>query len=376
MNEIDSYTFDLPEARIAQRPVEPRDSSKLLICEATGRLGAFTSEFSFSHHKFSSLNELLDSNDWLVTNDAKVLPVRMLGRRWLEDGAATGGAVEALLLKKFADQTWSAIMHLSAKIKPGLKVLFEPGVIAEVLSTHEERLANEGEVRLRFSGISLERIPFETWLERHGHVPLPPYVERADTEQDKKTYQTVYAAKSGSAAAPTAGFHFTADLLARLDAKGIERSTLTLHVGIGTFRPIKTASLDEHVMHEETFEISAEFAAKFREQRLSGKRLVAVGTTVVRALESWMMICEERGLEAGAPESSGIFTTRIFIKPGFKFKAVDCLITNFHLPRSSLLVLVAGAMGLEPMRAAYAQALATDYRFFSYGDAMFIKGLK
>ena len=372
MSEIDLYTFELPETRIAQRPVEPRDSSKLLVCQAPGRLGAFASPFSFTHRRFSDLSEFIGLDDWLVTNDAKVLPVRMLGRRMVEGG----GAVEALLLKKFSDQTWSAIMHLSAKIRPGLKILFEPGVVAEVLSTHEERLANEGEVRLRFSGISLERIPFETWLERHGHVPLPPYVERADSEQDKKTYQTVYASKVGSAAAPTAGFHFTSDLLARLEAKGVERSALTLHVGIGTFRPIKTASLAEHVMHEETFEISSEFAAKFRAQRLAGKRVVAVGTTVVRALESWMLICEERGIEPGSGESAGVFTTRIFIRPGFVFKAVDDLITNFHLPRSSLLVLVAGAMGLEPMQAAYAQALAGDYRFFSYGDAMFIRGTK
>lgn len=372
-NQTDLFDFDLPEELIAQKPVEPRDSSKLLLCKARGRLGALASDFTFSHHRFRELPEELGPKDWLVMNDAKVLPVRLLGHRLLDDGKR-GGEVEALLLKRLGEREWKAIMHLSARVKPGIKVVFEPGLVAEIMSTHEERLASEGEVRLSFSGISLERIAMETWLERHGHVPLPPYISRDDGAEDKKTYQTVYAAKSGSAAAPTAGFHFTADLLARLEAKGVKRSSVTLHVGIGTFRPIKTATLDEHAMHEETYEISPEFAREYGERRQAGFRVVAVGTTVVRTLESWVRACEEKGLTPGLPESAGMFTTRAFIRPGYEFKAVDDLITNFHLPRSSLLVLVSAAMGLEPMKTAYAQAVGQRYRFFSYGDAMFIRG--
>jgi S-adenosylmethionine:tRNA ribosyltransferase-isomerase len=250
-------------------------------------------------------------------------------------------------------------------------------VVAEVLSTHEERLARDGEVRLRFGGLAIDRRPFELWLEQHGHVPLPPYIERADSSHDKQTYQTVYAAKTGSAAAPTAGFHFTESLLADLDARGVERAALTLHVGLGTFRPMKGDQVEEHAMHEETFEISEEFAARYVGARKSGKRVVAVGTTVVRALESWLAECQKRGLEPGATGSTGVFATRLFIKPGaHRFLGVDDLITNFHLPRSTLLVLVAAAMGIEPMREAYRLALSNDYRFFSYGDAMFIRGMK
>lgn len=369
------FDFELPEELIAQKPVEPRDSSKLLVCESQGRLGDFNAPFSYTHRHFRDLSDYLGANDWLVTNDAKVLPVRLLGARLLDDGKQ-GGAVEALLLKKLDEREWRAIMHLSAKVKPGLKVLFEPGLVAEVLSTHEERLASEGEVRLKFGGFSLERIALETWLERHGHVPLPPYISRADAPVDKKTYQTVYAAKSGSAAAPTAGFHFTDELLARLDAKGVTRAAVTLHVGIGTFRPIKADSIDQHVMHEETYEISLEFARQYAANKAAGKRLVAVGTTVVRTLESWMKACEEKGVKPGDEGSAGVFTTRAYITPGYKFLAVDDLITNFHLPRSSLLVLVAGAMGLDNAKAAYAEAVSQRYRFFSYGDSMFIRGVK
>ncbi|MBI3543043.1 MAG: tRNA preQ1(34) S-adenosylmethionine ribosyltransferase-isomerase QueA, partial [Deltaproteobacteria bacterium] len=278
--------------------------------------------------------------------------------------------------------------HMSARVKPGLRVVFEPGVVAELVSTHEERLATEGEVRLKFGGLALERAAspgneadaekkFEHWLERHGHVPLPPYIARDDADADKKTYQTVYAARTGSAAAPTAGFHFTPELLARLEAAGVKRAHVTLHVGLGTFRPIKTEKIEDHVMHEETFEISPEFLAAFLEARAAGRRLVAVGTTVVRALESWAAQCEARGIEPGAPGSAGVFSTRAFIYPGFRFRVVDDLLTNFHLPRSSLLVLVAAALepaGVGVMREAYRVAVEAGYRFFSYGDAMFIRG--
>jgi S-adenosylmethionine:tRNA ribosyltransferase-isomerase len=381
--KIEDFDYFLPPEQIAQHPIEPRDRSKLLICAADGKLSEWQSSFSFRHKVFRDLVDDLTDRDWLVMNDAKVLPIRMLGHREIgrgEEGqtgfagpASKGGAVEALLLRKLGAREWTALMHMSAKLKPGMRFIFEPGVVAEAISTHEERVANEGEVRLRFGGMALDRAfasgredALEQWLERHGHVPLPPYVERSDSEKDKKTYQTVYAAKTGSAAAPTAGFHFTSELLERVAAKGIKTSRVTLHVGIGTFRPIKTSTLEEHVMHEETFEISPEFAEEFAAARASGKRVVAVGTTVVRTLESWVRMSPEL--------KPGVYKTRIFIHPGVRFEAVDDLITNFHLPKSSLLVLVGAAMGMEPMHEAYRQALASGYRFFSYGDAMFIRG--
>jgi S-adenosylmethionine:tRNA ribosyltransferase-isomerase len=364
------FDFALNPERIAQKPVEPRDSSKLLLCQAQGRLGEWQSGFEFSHKTFRDIEEVLGPNDLLITNNAKVLPIRMLGHR-----AEGGGAVEALLLKRLTEKEWSGLMHLSAKIKPGLKVIFEPGVVAEVLSTHEERVANEGAVRLAFSGLALEKKSLEEWLEKHGHVPLPPYIERTDLPADKKTYQTVYAQKTGSAAAPTAGFHFTDELLAKLDAKGVKRTSVTLNVGIGTFRPIKADEIEDHPMHEESFEISESFLKEFNSARAAGKRIVAVGTTVIRTLESWSAICEGKGIELGSPDSLGTYSTRAYIKPGYRFRIVDDLITNFHLPRSTLLVLVAAAMGLDPMKQAYAQAIENEYRFFSYGDSMFIRGL-
>jgi S-adenosylmethionine:tRNA ribosyltransferase-isomerase len=368
---IEDFDFELPPERIAQKPLASRDSSKLLLCAGAGRLGELSSSLEISHRVFRDLPDLLDDRWWMVTNDAKVLPVRILGHR--EGG---GGAVEALLLRRLADGEWNALLHMSARARPGLKIVFEPGVIAEVLSTHEERVASEGEVRLRFGGLALERNSIESWLERHGHVPLPPYIERADTAEDKKTYQTVYAARTGSAAAPTAGFHFTPEVLRRLEDKGVKRESITLHVGLGTFRPIKAERIEEHKMHEESFEISPAFAEAFRAARAKGKRLLAIGTTVVRALESWAIECEKRGISPGDPASAGVFSTRLFITPRYKFRAVDDLVTNFHLPRSSLLVLVGAAMGIEGMQRAYRAAVDGGYRFFSYGDAMLIIGDK
>lgn len=355
--DLSIFDFELPEARIAKEPARPRDASLLLECTAPGRLGEFQKEFEFQDRVFKDISEILGPNDVLVLNDAKVLPVRLLGHRLGDDGKP-GGAVEMVLTGPRTDLEWGAILHLSARVRPGLRLRFEPGLEAEVLSTHEERLANAGEVRVKFHGVT----DLQAWLWSHGHVPLPPYIEREDTERDKKEYQTVYAEKIGSAAAPTAGFHFTPELLERLKDKGVQIAKVTLHVGIGTFRPIKAASLDEHVMHEETFEISPEFRDFYQKIRAQKKRVVAVGTTVVRTLESW------------DGESTGTFKTRIFIKPGYRFKHVDDLITNFHLPRSTLLVLIAAAMGVDGMRAAYRHALEKTYRFFSFGDAMLIRG--
>lgn len=382
------FDFDLPEERIAQAPVEPRDAAKLLVCAAPGKLGEWTAPFRFEDRVFRDVEGMLGPGHLVVVNDAKVLPVRLFGRRLTGEAGESerigsgptprGGQVEALLLRDLGGNEWSALLHLSANVRPGLKLVFEPGLVAEVLSTREERERAEGEVRLRFGGLALERIALETWLERHGHVPLPPYIRRADLAQDREEYQTVYARSAGSAAAPTAGFHFTEELLDRIAARGARVARVTLHVGLGTFRPIKADRLEDHVMHEEVFEISEEFANVYREARTAGRRVVAVGTTVVRALESWLN--ESGGMQPDAPspllgDKPGRFPTRLFIRPGHRFRAVDDLITNFHLPRSTLLVLVAAAMGgRDPAMEAYRHAIERGYRFFSYGDAMFLRG--
>ncbi len=350
------FDYYLPQAQIAQYPLSPRDHSKLLVCQAKGRLGDWKSNFSFSHVLFENLPQFLSPQDFLVFNDTKVLPLRLLGQR--EDGKK--GAVEALLIQKISSKEWTALLHLSAKPKLGLRFIFPPGLVAEVAS---EVKKNTGEVLLKFSGIGLERIPLETWLQKHGHIPLPPYIHREDLPQDQTAYQTVYAKNEGAVAAPTAGLHFTQNLLDALQSHSIEVGFITHYIGIGTFRPIKTTSLQEHQMHEETYEISEKFVQQFEAAKKQKKRIVAVGTTVVRALESWIA----RGF-------AGRFSTCLFIQPGFSFQAVDDLITNFHLPKSTLFVLVAAAMGLESAHEAYMLAIKDGYRFYSYGDAMFIRG--
>lgn len=382
---IDLFDYFLPENRIAQNPIEPRDHSKLLLCkpdenprlESSIRLGQWNVGVCFEDLLFYQLEQLLSSSDWLVVNNTKVLPVRLLGKR-----KETAGEVEAVLLKEISEIKWTAILHLSAKVKPGILLEFEPGLIAEIQSTHEQRVQNNGEVVLEFSGPCLEKHSLKQWLQVYGHVPLPPYVSRKDEEKDKKTYQTVYAAqdKINSAAAPTAGFHFTQNLLEKLEKKGVVISKLTLDIGIGTFRPIKSHDIESHEIHEESFHISSDFAKQFIKAKRQGKRVVAVGTTSLRALESWAQICKQKNIELGTPESVGCFSSKLFIKPGFSFSIADDLITNFHLPRSTLLVLVAAAMGgdrasgIEAMKKTYEHALAHNYRFYSYGDAMFIQG--
>lgn len=370
MTLTSEFDFTLPPELIAQEPVSPRDASKLLVCHAQGRLGSFSGEFSFSHSRFSDLADFLGPNDFLVLNNAKVLPVRLLGARLLDDGSR-GGAVEAVLTGQYSDSEWTAILHLSARAKPGLRLFFEPGLEAEVLSTHEQRLAAQGEVRLRFFSNEqpLTRQALESWLEAHGNVPLPPYIEREQKQADRVVYQTVYAQKTGSAAAPTAGFHFTPEVFAKLATKGVQCAHLTLHVGLGTFRPIKADHIEDHPMHKEKFEITEDFARAYAKAKQEGKRVVTVGTTALRALESWVSAAGD------AEPMPGLFETQAYFKPGYAFKAADDLITNFHLPKSTLLVLVSAAMGTQNAREAYRQAIEARYRFFSYGDAMFIRGL-
>ena len=368
------FDYALPEDRIAQTPVEPRDHSKLLCVYGRGRLGALEAgALELKDQLFKDVIHDLGPGDVIVMNNAKVLPVRLLGHR-IDESGAKGGEVEALLLQPLGSDTiWTSIMHMSAKAKPGLRFVFEPGLFAECLSTHEERMSQEGEVRLRFFGPALEKSSLESWLVEYGHVPLPPYIARQDEKKDLKTYQTVYAEKIGSAAAPTAGFHFTHELIDKLKEQGVQFLSLTLHIGIGTFRPMKSESVSSHQMHTETYEVSRELAAALAEARMQGRRIVAVGTTVVRALESWWR-------DTQGQFTPGVYKTSLFITPGFQFQVVDDLFTNFHLPRSTLLVLVASALdctdssGVDRLHQVYQHALNANYRFFSYGDAMFIRG--
>lgn len=350
------FDFALPESKIAQTPLSNRENSKLLICHADGSLGKHHSPFKFTDRHFSDLETILNENDVIVLNNARVVPVRLLGRR-----EETGGSVELVLLRKKSDWEYTTIAHLTSKIFPGMRFIFEPGLIAVCLSTAEERHENHGEFIVKF--IPTNHKCLEDWLEEYGHIPLPPYITRIDKKEDRKHYQTVYARTNGSAAAPTAGFHFTERLLNTLKSKGITILDLTLNVGLGTFRPVKAENIEDHPMHEETFIITKEFKDKFADAKSKNKRIVAVGTTVVRSLETWDGV------------SDGTFSTRAYITPGYNFRHVNDLITNFHLPRSTLIFMVAAAMGLENQKAAYNHAIKNDYRFFSYGDAMFIRGI-
>ncbi len=339
MKTSDFY-FDLPPELIAQTPLERRDGSRLLTLDrATGET---------KHRHFYDLPALLRPGDCLVLNDSRVLPARLIGKR------AGGGACEVLLLIDRGDRVWECLVRPGRKLRPGAKITFGDGELsAEVVGEVEggNRL-----VRFDCEGIFLEA------LERLGKMPLPPYIkaELADGER----YQTVYSKVTGSAAAPTAGLHFTRPLLEQLQAMGVRVCYVTLHVGLGTFRPVKAENLDEHEMHSEYCVIPQETADAVNETKRAGGRVICVGTTSCRTVESW---AEEDGtLKASAGWTS------IFIYPGYRFKVLDGLITNFHLPESTLIMLVSALAGREQVLAAYAEAVGERYRFFSFGDAMFI----
>ena len=335
------FDYVLPQELIAQTPSERRDGSRLLCLErATG---------AFSHHHFYDLPEFLRAGDCLVLNDSRVLPARLLGRR-----LPGGGACEVLLLTDRGDNVWECIVRPGKHLRAGAKLSFGDGEltaeIADVLPDGD-RL-----VRFAYEGIFLEV------LERLGKMPLPPYI-KAELE-DKERYQTVYSRVSGSAAAPTAGLHFTPELLGRIEAKGVKLGYVTLHVGLGTFRPVKEAELEAHEMHREFCTVPEETAALVNAAKAGGGRVVCVGTTSCRTLESWA--AEDGTLRAG----SG--WTGIYIYPGYRFKIMDALVTNFHLPQSTLLMLVSAFAGRENVLAAYEAAVREKYRFFSFGDAMLI----
>ena len=337
----DDFDFDLPRELIAQRPLEPRDAARLLVVGA-----------ELTDSRIGELPALLRPGDLLVVNDTKVIPARLTGRR----GEVR---VEATLHKAEAPDSWRAFARPGKRLKAGQRIDFAPEgdapFEAEVLSKGEG-----GEILLRFdrAGAALMAA-----LEAHGSAPLPPYIQRdaGPDARDREDYQTVFAAREGAVAAPTAGLHFTEALLAALEARGIRRTSVTLHVGAGTFLPVKTEDPRDHPMHAEFGEIGPDVAEAINAARAAGGRIVSVGTTALRVLEA---AARDDGT---IPAFSG--ETDIFILPGYRFKAVDLLVTNFHLPRSTLFMLVCAFAGLERMRAAYAHAIAQGYRFFSYGDA-------
>lgn len=340
MKKSDFY-FDLPEELIAQDPLEDRSGSRLLMLDKnTGET---------KHRIFHDIVNYLAPGDCLVLNNTKVIPARLLGVK--ED---TGAAIEVLLLKRREKDIWETLVRPGRKCRPGANFVFGDGLLkAEVLDVVEEgnRL-----IQFTYDGI------FEEVLDKLGEMPLPPYITHK--LQDKNRYQTVYAKYDGSAAAPTAGLHFTKELLQQMEAKGVRLAYVTLHVGLGTFRPVKEDDILDHHMHSEYYQVTEETAKLINDTRKAGNRIICVGTTSCRTVES---AADENGIV-----QAGCGNTEIFIYPGYKFKVLDCLITNFHLPESTLVMLVSALAGREHILAAYEEAIREKYRFFSFGDAMFI----
>ena len=335
------FDFYLPEELIAQDPLEDRSSSRLLkVNKTTGE---------WEHKIFKDVVEYLKPGDCLVINNTKVIPARLIGER-----EGTGAKVELLLLKRKENDVWETLVKPGKKAKPGTKIVFGNGLLtAEVLEVVEE---GNRHVKFTYDGI------FEEILDQLGQMPLPPYITHQ--LQDKNRYQTVYAKYEGSAAAPTAGLHFTQDLLKQIEEMGVTIANVTLHVGLGTFRPVKVDNILEHHMHSEFYQVEPEEAEKINNAKKNGNRVICVGTTSCRTVES---AADENGfIKAGSGD------TEIFIYPGYKFKVLDGLITNFHLPESTLLMLVSALAGREHVLAAYEEAVKERYRFFSFGDAMIL----
>ncbi len=335
----DDFDYFLPPERIAQTPVEPRHASRLLVVNRASD--------QLEHRHFWEVGDYLRPGDLLVVNHTRVLPARIFARK------PTGGKVEILLLRQEEDQVWEALVG-GKRVTAGLSLQLEDGASVKV-----EAVLDGSRRRLRFEG------PVQAYLERHGQMPLPPYIHTPLSNPER--YQTVYAAQPGSAAAPTAGLHFTPELMDALRAKGVGFATVTLHVGLDTFAPVTEDDPQEHVIHTEWCQLTPETAAQIEAARQAGGRVIAVGTTSVRTLES-------AARAAGPGQSVAAYSgpTDLFILPGYKFRAVDAMITNFHLPRSTLLMLVSAFAGRERMLAAYAEAVRLEYRFFSFGDAMLI----
>ena len=347
--KLSDFYYDLPKELIAQDPLEDRSSSRLMhIDRKTG---------AYEHKKFTDVIDYLNPGDCLVLNNTKVIPARLFGVREKTENnetVLTTGKIEVLLLKRRENDIWETLVKPGKKCKPGTKLNFGNGKLrAEVLDVVEDgnRL-----IQFRYDGI------FEEILDELGQMPLPPYITHE--LKDKNRYQTVYAKYEGSAAAPTAGLHFTKELLEEINRKGVIIANVTLHVGLGTFRPVKVENVLEHHMHSEYYNVTETAAKLINDTKKNGGRIIAVGTTSTRTLES---VADDNGVI-----HPGCGNTEIFIYPGYKFKAIDCLITNFHLPESTLLMLVSALAGKDHIMAAYEEAVKERYRFFSFGDAMFI----
>lgn len=339
--KVSDFNYNLPEELIAQVPIEKRDESRLMVLDKTNK--------TIEHKVFKDILDYLKPGDCLVRNNTKVIPARLYG---IKEG--TGANVEFLLLNRIEGDIWEVMVRPGKKVMPGVRVTFGDGLLkAEVI----EKMDNGNrKVRFEYNGI------FNEILDQIGLMPLPPYIK--ERLKEKNRYQTVYAKYEGSAAAPTAGLHFTDELLEKIKAKGVEIANVTLHVGIGTFRPVKVENIEEHDMHSEHYYIKQEDADKINNARKNGGRIISVGTTSCRVLES---VADENGF---VKETEG--DTNIFIYPGYKFKCIDCLITNFHLPESTLIMLVSTLAGKDFVMSAYEEAVKEKYRFFSFGDAMFI----
>ena len=341
MHRTSDFDYDLPPSLIAQDPLPDRGGSRLLVLDRAG--GAVR------HGRFVDVVDLVAPEDVLVINVSRVIPARLHGKR------ETGNVAELLLVRELPDGTWLAMGHPGGKLKPGRRVTFGPDSSAEIV----EALGG-GLRRVRFVG----PLDAPATLAQYGEVPLPPYIRRAPRPEDRERYQTVYAAHDGSVAAPTAGLHFTRDLLDRLRARGVALAEVDLHVGPGTFKPVETDDLARHAMHAEPYRVSDQAAGIINERREAGGRVWAVGTTVVRTLETLA--------GPGGHISPGAGETRLFIHPPYAFRAVDRLLTNFHLPRSTLLMLVCAFGGYDNVMRAYGEAIEQRYRFYSYGDAMLV----
>ena len=339
--KLEEFDYELPEELIAQVPIEKRDESRLMILDRE--------KGEIEHKTFKNIIEYLEPGDCIVRNNTKVIPARLYGKK------DTGANVEFVLLKQLDGDIWESIVRPGNKLKIGAKVNFGDGLLeAEILDVLE---GGTRKVKFTYEGI------FNEILDKIGLMPLPPYIHK--TLEKRERYQTVYAKYDGSAAAPTAGLHFTPELLEKIEKKGVKIANVTLHVGIGTFRPVKEENIEEHIMHTEHYYIKEEDAKKINETKKNGKRVIAVGTTSCRVLET---VADENGYVHEAEGDTGIY-----IYPGYKFKCIDGLITNFHLPKSTLLMLVSALADREFVLEAYNQAVKEKYRFFSFGDAMFIK---
>ncbi|MBR3756339.1 MAG: tRNA preQ1(34) S-adenosylmethionine ribosyltransferase-isomerase QueA [Firmicutes bacterium] len=345
---IDEFDYNLPESLIAQRPSEKRDVCRLMVLDME--------EKSVDHKHFYDILNYLGEGDCLVLNNSKVLPARLFGEK-----VGTGAKVEFLLIKRLEGDKWETMVRPGRRLKPGDSVAFGENFIAHILDYGED---GTRVVEFEYEGIFMER------LEELGKMPLPPYIERESTLEDKDMYQTVYCKEEGSVAAPTAGLHFTEELLEQVQAKGVKLAYVTLHVGIGTFRPVKCENVEDHHMHFEEYFIDEKTAGVINDTILSGGRIVSVGTTSTRTLESAAYLDERSGKYL---IQSGADSTGIFIYPGYQFKIVEALITNFHLPKSTLLMLISALYDREEILKAYEIAVEEKYRFFSYGDAMIIK---